>query len=131
MATDKDILTGALNRMSGYTTPLPIAWPGVNFTPPQSGMWFEVRHFPNEPDHFAYDDDAKQTYRGFVQVSVFDRPGGGIVSATEEAEGVAARFAKGTALGPVLVSRKPYVSPAVYQDNLIQIPVTIPYRGVV
>jgi hypothetical protein len=131
VATDKDILTGALSRMDSYATSLPIAWPGVNFTPPQSGMWFEVRHFPNEPNSFGYGDDAKQDFRGFLQVSVFGRPGGGIVGLTEEAEGIVAHFPKGQTIGPAVVRQRPYVSPAIYEDNFIQIPVTIPYRGIV
>lgn len=131
MATDKDILTGALSHMDSYSTSLPIAWPGVKFTPPQTGAWFEVRHFPGEPDHFGYGNTAKQDFRGFVQVSVFGRPGSGIVGLTEEAEGIVSHFAKGTLLGLVVVRVRPYVSPAIYEDSFIQIPVTIPYRGVV
>jgi len=130
MATEADILNGALARMDGYATSLPIAWPGIKFTPPQSGMWFEVRYFPNEPNHFPWDDDGKQTYIGFLQVSVFGRPNEGIVSLTEEAEGIKARFPKGTAFGPVRVSRTPYLLSPIEEDNSIQIPVTIPYRGV-
>jgi len=94
LATDKDILTGALSRMASYSTALPIAWPGVNFTPPSEGRWFEVRHFPNTPNNLAMGTDADQEFLGFLQVSVFDRPGSGIVNMTEEAEGIVAHFPK-------------------------------------
>lgn len=130
MATDKDILSGAMARMDSLTTTLPIAWPGVNFTPPQSGYWFEIRHFPNEPSNLGLGDTAKQEYRGFVQVSVFGRPGSGIFGMTDEAENVVAHFAKGTDLGPVKVRVRPYISPPIPEDTHIQIPVTIPYRGI-
>ena len=130
MATDKDILEAALTHMASLVTSLPIAWPGVSFTPPSSGMWFEVRHFPNEPDHFGYGDDAKQDYRGFLQVSVFTADKAGLITPTEEAEKIVAHFAKGTALGPVVVRKTPYLSPPIPEDNHIQIPVTCPYRGI-
>jgi len=26
---------------------LPVAWPGINFTPPTTGAWLEVSWFPN------------------------------------------------------------------------------------
>lgn len=130
MATDKDILTGALNHMAAFTTSLPIAWPGVNFTPPSEGMWFEVRHFPNTPNNLVMDNAGDQEFLGFLQVSVFDRPGAGIVKATEQAEGIIAHFPKGTALGPVMVRVRPYLSPPIPEDNSIQIPVTVPYKGI-
>lgn len=130
MATDKDILTGALSRMASYSTSLPIAWPGINFTPPSEGRWFEVRHFPNTPNNLVMDADGDQEFLGFLQVSVFDRPGTGIVNLTEEAEGIIGHFPKGTALGPVTVRVKPYLSSPIPADNSIQIPVTIPYKGI-
>lgn len=130
MATDKDILTGVFTRMGTLATSLPIAWPGVNFTPPNSGMWLQIRHFPNEPNNIGWQTDAQQEYIGFVQVQVFTRPGTGIVNATEIAEEVIAHFAKGTEFGPVCVSRRPYTSPDVVDSDWIYIPVTIPYRGI-
>ena len=130
MAADKDILVGALGRMQTLSTSLPISWPGVQFEPPNSGMWLAVRHFPNQPNNIGWQVDAQQEYLGFLQVQVFTRPGSGIVNALEMAEDVVAHFAKGTEFGPVCVSARPYISPDVTESDWIFIPVTIPYRGV-
>lgn len=117
-----------MNRMSIYSTSLPIAWPGVNFTPPSSGMWLEVRFFPNEPNNISL--SGKQQYIGFMQVSVFVRPGSGIASAISEAEAVQAHFPKALTLSSVTVRQKPYISPPIDEGDRIQIPVTIPYQGI-
>lgn len=129
MANDKSILSGALSHMNTLSTSLPIAWPGIKFTPPNNGMWFEVRHFPNEPNHFPW-GDGKQEYIGFLQVSVFTRPNLGLFGAMDEAEKIVAHFSKETAFGPVVVSRTPYLLSPIAEDTHIQIPVTIQYRGV-
>lgn len=130
MATDSDILNAALTRMAALSTSLPIAWPGVNFTPPSEGMWFEVRHFPNESENLAMNDNSKNIFLGFLQVSVYTRPGSGIVSLTEEAEKIQAHFPKGQAFGPVQVRKRPSQSPPITDDGFIFIPVTIYYRGI-
>jgi len=130
VATDSDILNAALQHMDSLATSLPIAWPGVNFTPPQSGMWFEVRHFPNESENLGLEDSASNLFIGFLQVAVFTRTGSGIVKLTEEAEKIQAHFAKGTEFGPVRVRKRPHQSPPVPSDEAIFIPVTISYRGI-
>lgn len=119
-----------MSRMSSYSTSLPIAWPGVNFTPPDSGMWLEVRWFPNSPNNLHWENDAKQQYIGFLQVSVFARPGTGLVSPVSEAEGVQAHFPKGLVVGPVKVRKKPGVASSIDEGDRIQIPVSISYQGI-
>lgn len=130
MAANKDILKGAMDHMVAFVTSLPIAWPGVNFTPPSDGMWFELSLFPNEPDDLTYDDDDAITL-GFVQVLVNDQAGNGIIGLIDEAENIIAHFPKGTDFGQVQVRKKPYMSPPVTDGNRIFIPVTIPYYGIV
>lgn len=130
MAADSDILSAALTRMNALTTSLPIAWPGVDFTPPSEGMWFEVRHFPNESENMSMEGSSKQLFIGFVQVSVLVRPGSGIVDLTAEAEKIQAHFPKGLDLGPVQVLKRPYQMAPVPDGDRISIPVTVPYRGI-
>jgi len=129
LAVDKSILQGAMSHMDNYSTALPIAWPGVDFTPPSTGLWLEVLIFPNEPDNYSWDDE-RQEFMGFLQVSVYDRPGSGIFNMTDEAESIQAHFAKGTTFGPVRVSQRPYQRPVVVDGESHFIPITIPYRGI-
>ena len=129
MAADKSILDGAFSHTASYSTALTIAWPGVDFTPPSEGLWLEVSIFPNEPDNYSWDDET-QEFMGFLQVSVYGRPGSGIYGLTDEAESIIAHFPKGTALGPVRVSQRPYLRPVVIDGEAHFIPVTIPYKGI-
>lgn len=130
MGTEVDILTGALDHLVALGSPLPIAWPNVNFTPPSTGEWLEARHFPNTTRTLGWQADAKSEYLGFVQISVYFRPNTGIVTATTEAQSIADHFAKGTLLGPVRVSQRASLAAAVFEDAFGFIPVTIPYRGI-
>lgn len=93
-------------------------------------MWFEVRHFPNEPNNLSLEDGSKNEYIGFLQVSVFVRAGSGIVNLSKEAEKIQAHFPKGQAFGPVQVRKRPYQSPPIPDGDRISIPVTISYRGI-
>lgn len=131
MAVDSEILIAALAHLNELPDAPPIAWPGVNFTPPGAGEWLEARHFPNQPRNLGWESNAAQEYVGFVQVSACARPGSGIVGITQLAERVIEHFAKGTPIGPVKTSVRPYLAPAVTESTHIFIPVTIPYLGIV
>lgn len=126
-----DILEGCLERLQsiGLSPVIPIAWPGVNFTPPAEGMWLEAKLFPNEPMDPSWNNDSCTIARGFFQVIVGYRPGTGEIAASTIADAVIAHFAKGTELGPVRVIKKPWRSPAIEDGAKSLIPVTIPYRG--
>lgn len=126
------ILTASCEHLNTLSfSPAPeIAWPGVDFDPPDSGEWLEFRLFPNEPGNISWDNGAPVQMRGFGQVLVCYRPGRGEVTPSELADAVVSHFAKGTELGPVRVSRLPYRAPAVDEDGYSFIPVTIPYLGI-
>lgn len=36
---------------------LPVAWPGINFTPPATGAWLEVAWFPNQTMDKGFGND--------------------------------------------------------------------------
>ncbi|NBB81544.1 MAG: hypothetical protein GVY36_19245 [Verrucomicrobia bacterium] len=116
--------------MNSLTTSLRIGWPNVQFDPGDDDEWLIVDIFPNEPENYGWDADAPQVYMGFLQVRVYSKLYRGIVSMTDEAEKVVAHFPKGTALGPVTVSQRPWVSPKVVEDDKCFIPVTIRYRSI-
>lgn len=123
------IMSAAFARLSTLANKPPIAWPGVDFVPPTSGPWLEISVFPNEPDTLGMSADAVQLEIGFVQVLACNRPGSGTMTIATLAEAVAAHYPKALELGPVRVRAKPWLSPAVIDDDRIFVPVTIPYRG--
>lgn len=111
---------------------LPVAWPGVPMTPPSSGMWLEVRYFPNEPRDLTWGNTSQQETIGFFQVSVYWRPSeNDLIDASTVADSVIALFAKGTAIDAVRVRKTPWQSPSIDADGKSFIPVIIPYQGVV
>lgn len=104
-------------------------FPGVNFTPPSTGSWLEVRWFPNETQNYGLANDAPALMQGFGQVSVCYRPGGGIVAGLALAKLVIDAFPKGTIFEDVRVYRKPWVSSVLEQPQMVMHPVSIPWRG--
>jgi len=126
-----DILTACLGRLNTLTDAPPIAWPGINFEPPSSGLWLEPVFFPNEPADLAWEDESCHEAIGFFQVGVYYRPGGGQVEPSQMADAIIAHFPKGLEIGPVRVRKRAWQSPAVTDDgSRLYIPVTIPWRGI-
>jgi hypothetical protein len=119
-----------MQRMETLPLSLPIAFPDVTFSPPATGIWLEVRLFPNEPENLVWDDDGIYREQGFLQVLVCYRPGKGQVAASEVADSVIQHFPKGTELGGVSVSKKPWQSPNETDGARSFIPVTIRYLGI-
>jgi len=131
MATT-DILSAFTTRLNtlAFSPELPIAWPGINFDPPSTGMWLEARFFPNEPGDLTWDVDGCLDTRGFCQVLVCYRPGTSQISASEIADAIIVHFPKSTTLDAVRVRKSPWQSPAVDTEGRSFIPVTVPYRGI-
>ena len=115
-----------LVQAAGFTQP--IAWPGVNFTPPSSGAWLQVSLFENEPLQPGTANTAAVGLRGTLQISACGRPGTGFAALDTLADSVIAEFAKGT---PVLsasrVIRTPYKLGDITADDKLMIPVRIEY----
>lgn len=133
MAAETEILDAGMLHMAAYSTSLPVSYPATPFKAPsgEEAMWLEIRYFPNVPRNLGWENDARQEYIGAFRISVYFRTQYGSFTATEEAEALIAHFAKGTELGPVRVSQRPYLAPVVDSDNgAAFITVTIPYRGI-
>ena len=128
--TDSDIITAAFTRLTAISNAPPIAWPGLNFTPPTSGIWWEAAIFPNEPRNLTMGEDTAE-HLGFLQIQVCYRPGVGLMMPTLNAEAIIASFPKGTELGAVRVRQKPWLGPTIAAEGYLLLPVTIPYRGIV
>jgi hypothetical protein len=134
MSADLQILSGAMERLQNNPPDsLPIAWPGIDFNPPtgQSALWLEPSLFPADNDNIAWQGNAKVRFSGFFQVLVgYRNSPDGIKPAYEVAEQIVTLYAKGTALGPVAVSRRPSIGPPVADEGRNYLPVTIPYLGI-
>lgn len=106
----------------------PIAWPGVNFTPPATGIWLEVSLFENDPLQPGLANDAPISERGILQVTACNRPGTGFVTLASAASAVIAAFPKGKRIeGSVKVNRTPYRMGDITDDDKLMIPVRIEY----
>lgn len=125
-----DRLRAFLGILDGAGLGVPIAWPGVEFVPPDNSPWIEARMFPNEPNDPFWDAPACVQAVGFFQVIVAVRPGNGVIDAYDLAQQVQNLFTKATPVADVIVS-KTWQSPDVEEDNRISIPVTIRYTGMV
>lgn len=108
---------------------LTVAYPGVAFTPPDAGQWLEVRMFPNETQTYGLANSGVFVHRGFLQVTVCERPGGGISAGMTLAGEVVEAFDKGTEASPALVTRRPWISSVLSQPDRTMYPVTIPYEA--
>lgn len=128
--TDYDIINAAFTKLAEIPNAPPISWPGVNFTPPATGIWWEAMMFPNEPVNLTMDNDTAE-HIGFFQVLVCYRPGVGVMAPIINAAAIQSALSKGTELGPVRVRSKPWLGPTVAYDDYLTLPVTIPWRGIV
>lgn len=111
---------------------LPIAWPGIKFVPPDSGIWLEVLYFPSESENYAWGADGCVNAKGFFQINVCYRPNVGQIQPSATADLIIAHYPKGYFLvGNVGVFKKPWQSPAVTDSAKLFIPVSIPYAGLI
>lgn len=110
--------------------PLPVAFPGVSFTPPASGRWLEVRWFPNETWTYGLQDTAPcVALSGIGQVTVCERIGGGLAGMDIAGE-VVDWFAKGREFGAGRVEVQPWISSVLQEPDRTMYPVTVRWRGV-
>lgn len=143
MAQDLEIIDAAMDLLRDNVpevggTPLAIAWPGKPFDPPAaaSALWLQASIFPGESDNIVL-AAGPVMFRGFVQILVgFRNNAQGVRPAYEVAEALVALYAKGTDLGPVKVSTRPSIGPAVSEQGSARLsqgtnylPITVPYLG--
>lgn len=132
MSTNNDIANAFKAILSTFasTNSLAVAWPGVQFTPPEDDSWLEMAWFPNETLNLTLGNDGSQ-YRGFGQVSCCCRPGSGDGVALALADSVIDAFPKGTVLGIAKVESKPWASTVLTSPDRISVPVTVRYSGAI
>ena len=114
---------------SVLSPPLPVAWPNLPFTPPNSGLWLEVSWFPNgsSPVGLAFADD--DWLQGFGQVAVCFPSKSGLTAGEEMADAIIAGIPRGTRFASALVYRSPSKMNPIQEPNRVTIPVTIMWSG--
>lgn len=128
--TNNDIKNALYTILSDAALGYPIAWQGVNFTPPDRGLWLETAFAPNSglDNSLAYDSGVIP--RGIFQVACYDRGGKGTFAVDKLAQDVSDVFAKGTTLaGSVRVVSCPFIMPIDIDDDSISVIVSVEYSG--
>jgi len=126
--TANSAIETALNQiLEAAALGYPVAWPGIDFTPPANGEWLEVIYLPNQGVDDRLADDGYVSPQGIYQVTVASRPQSEI-KLREAAEAVQAVFPKGTRIsGNIRVGSHPYTSSARIEDDRMRLPVTVEY----
>lgn len=130
------IITALFTRMAAFTgvASTRIAWPGVDFTPPASGTWVEVKHFPSEPDNPWLGNDEPVDFTGYMQVTACGKKGQGIMPVKRVADDVVGHFPKGTKMTSngvlVKIERQPGALSVIEDNGQIRIPVPVRYRAI-
>ena len=111
---------------AGFTQP--IAWPGVNFTPPNNGQWLEVILLENDPQQDYIGNDAPVCERGIITISAVTRPGLGEVGIETLARTVQSKFPKGKVIsGALRVKKAPARRGVITDPDALRLPVDIEY----
>ena len=128
--TNTAIAAALFQQLDAAALGYPVAWPGIDFTPPSSGIWLEPMVMPNTGIDNGLAPTDGTVPQGLFQVSVFDRPGRGILAVNRAADAVKAAFVKNaTITGLVRVQRNPWSFEIEPNGDRLSVIVTIPYSG--
>jgi hypothetical protein len=106
---------------------IPIAYPAVKFTPPETGIWLETKILRNTGIDNGLSDVSTKVEQGIFQINVCLRPNQGIITLTNYANGLIGQIPKGLNIGGVKVIRQPYMMQPIYVDDRVILPITIEY----
>jgi len=130
-ATNTQIAKELFRKLNEAALGYPVGWPGDDdFTPPATGIWLEPMVMPNTGIDNGLAPTDGTVPQGLFQVSVFDRPGRGILAVNRAADEVKAAFLKNaTITGLVRVQRNPWSFEIQPDGDRLSVIVTIPYTG--
>lgn len=131
IGADLDIRDAGFALIGDIPDRPPTAWPNQrpDDVRPDTGLWLEVKWFPNEPGDIFWGNSAPVRRIGFFQIKVCARIGAGL-DLEDEAQRIIDSIQKGAELASVRVRKKPFMAPIVEEDDHIYVPVTVPYLGV-
>jgi len=105
-----------------------VAWPGVDFTPPDSGIWIEPVVIRGDGIDIGLPMDSVVLPNGTLRVGVIGRPGNGVVSLFEAAETIASVLVKGTRFQDgSFISTNPIVGSVIIEQDKLIVPVSMSF----
>lgn len=113
-----------------YTPELPVAYPGINFSPPDTGLWLELICFWNGSINYGLADDAPAVQQGYFRIIAWSRQGGGLMAAQELADDIEAAFPKGSEFDTARMYKMADKSGPVEDDDRIGVPVSLYWRTI-
>lgn len=128
MQTNSDIYQAFIDKINTeFGGDFSISYEGYSFTPPASGVWLELKHFPNTGVDQSLASNTVLA-QGIFQVTAKSRKEKGIMHIQNTCDLVAAEFPKNTVIaGTCRVSAVPYQSSPLTEDDRISVGLTIPY----
>lgn len=108
--------------------PIPIAFENVAFTPP-AGLYLRAFLLPGESGMSSLDNDSDFDV-GLYQVSVLAPIDKGPRAAETVAGALQDLFPAGQQVGPIRVTRKPAIAPALTDNERYHVPVTVRYSTI-
>lgn len=118
IALDTQFLT-----LSGLNTAR-VAWPGVPFTQPTTGIWYKISFIPASvaPEMGGADHEG-----GVYQVSVFAASGSGIGALARAADAVVALFSRRRLTN--VSCGVPTLGPVLEEVDWLHLPVSVPFQN--
>ena len=126
-----DLLLAHLADLT-FMPPLPIAYPGVAFNPPE-GAYLEATLIPNTNLNRGLGPNDSTQFRGIFQVTVVAPNNAGIIAPTEMAAKIADHFERGTLIADgalrVKIDGRPSLAPPISDTDRMSIPVSIRWHA--
>lgn len=128
MTPSNSTIQTALNDiLIAAALPYTRSYPGLSFTPPDTGEWLEVTFLPNRGVDDRLANDGHVSPQGIYQIVCVSRPQSEL-QLRAVAEQVMAAFPKGTPIsGNVRVGSHPYTGTLRSDADRMSIAVTIEY----
>lgn len=107
--------------------PIPIAFQGVPFTKPSTGLFLEPYLIPNETFNKELSGKRK-TYIGLFQVNCWAPSGTGMGQVEQLSQSIVDLFPIVPKIGAVSIEQTPAAGRPMPDDGWVIVPVTIKYR---
>jgi len=124
MSTLTEVIESLFGEVSSFASSnggLPIAWPEVDFDPPNEGQWLEVSLLIDDSEDYGLAKGEGAIMRGTLRIGVCDKPGGGSLDSLSIASLIQANWQKSKAItgtNAIVESTPSISSPLVYGDSI-------------